>query len=619
MTWQSRLTTEWWSRFLPRSWSIATKLSLLLVVTALIPMIVTAYYNYRGSYQHVRSAELKHIEYAAYSIAGRIEQRIQDTGKIITLLTTDRDTIDFIDNPSAGLQIVVTDMMRRVQETNSHFELLMILNNDGTVIASTNEGDYLGKNLKWRDYFKASIQGQSYISSLEVGSISGKSGIYISTPIRNKQQNVSGIAVVKLDESAISSITNQLQHEREGQAAFVIDKHGIVIFHRDPKALYHSLDKLPDDVLHTLITEKRFMRDNIPNANLPLLAKHMIGATRPGHLSYRSADANLDKVVGYAPVKGSQQWVVGVREPQTLFLAPLHQLFKHVVISISLVGIAFVLVSIVAAQSVTRPLRVISDSITVLEKGDYDNAQVKIFNNDEIGQVARAFNTMVLNMKEREREKDVFGRVVSPEVREKLLSGDLSLGGESRQVTVLFSDIRNFTALSEKLEPDDLVQTLNDYLTEMSSAVRPFGGYINNFIGDAVVIIFGAPVALEYAEWSAVQAGMAMLERLENMNRRRATQCHEPLRIGVGISTGRAIAGQIGSPERFLYTVIGDAINIAARLEALTKEHKDCPILMNAATYEAIKDTAKVTFVSCGPQHLKGRTMPVDVYGVVYG
>jgi class 3 adenylate cyclase len=619
MSWQGELITEWWSRFSPRSWSIAVKLSLLLVFAALIPMIVTAYYNYRRSYQYVRSTELIHIEYSAYSIAGRIEQRIQDTANIIKLLTTDPDTIGFVSRPTPVLHLLVTDMMRRVQETNSHFHLLMIVDKDGTVIASTREDGYIGKNLKWRDYFKAAIQGQSYMSSVEVGSISGQPGIYISAPIRNHQGLISGVAVVKLNENAISSITNQLQQEGKGQAAFVIDKHGIVIFHRDPKALYHSLDKLPDDILQTLITEKRFMRDNIPSANLPLLAKNMIGATRPGHLSYRSADAKLDKVVGFAPVKGSQQWVVGVSESQTLFLAPLHQLFKNVIMSVSFVGIAFVLVAMVSAQSVTRPLRAISDSIAVLEKGDFDNAHARLFNNDEIGQVARAFNTMVVNMKEREREKDIFGRVVSPEVREKLLAGDLTLGGENRRVTVLFSDIRNFTTLSEKLGPDDLILTLNDYLTEMSSAVRPFGGYINNFIGDAIVVIFGAPVALEHAEWSAVQAGMAMLERLEKLNSRRAAQSDEPLKIGVGISTGKAIAGQIGSPERFLYTVIGDAINVAARLETLTKEYKDCPILMNDATYEAIKDTAGMTFVSLGPQHLKGRTMPVEVYGIDHG
>jgi len=133
------------------------------------------------------------------------------------------------------------------------------------------------------------------------------------------------------------------------------------------------------------------------------------------------------------------------------------------------------------------------------------------------------------------------------------------------------------------------------------------------------VVIFGAPVALEHAEWSAVQAGMAMLERLKNVNSRRAAQCDEPLKIGVGISTGKAIAGQIGSPKRFLYTVIGDAINVAARLETLTKEYKEYPILMNASTYDAVKDTEKITFVSLGPQYLKGRTMPVDVYGIAHG
>jgi len=619
MAQESEHLTDFWSRVSPRRWTIAFKLALLLVVSALTPMMLTAYYNYQGSYRHVRSLELKNIEHSASTIADRIRQRIQDTKHIIKLLASDEDTIQFVTHPTTELRRKLNGKMKRVLETNEHFELLMIMDQGGNVLASTRESTAIGRNLKWRDYFKMAIQGSSYVSSIEIGSTSGKPGIYFSSPIKNVSGAISGVAVFKLDGNAIASIAGKHQHEGKGQSVFVVDKNGVIIIHTEKKLLYHSLNTIPPDVMQTVLSEKRFMTDQIPSLNLPLLAKTMIGAKAPGHLSYRSDNTDLDKVLGFAPVAGSQRWVVGVSEPQELFLAPLNWLLRNVIVSVTFVGLAFVFIAMFFAQNFTRPIRAISDSTEKLKRGDFDNAHAKVFNNDEIGQLAVAFNVMVQNMKEREREKDIFGRVVSPEVREKLLAGDLALGGEHRRVTVLFSDIRSFTTMSEELDPDDVVLMLNEYLTEMSAAVRPFGGYINNFIGDAIVVIFGAPVARECSEYAAIQAAMAMLERLKALNERRIAMSNKPLAIGIGISTGKAVAGQIGSPERFLYTVIGDAVNIAARLESLTKEYPDCPILFNKDTYEAVKDKPDISIVSLGNQQLKGRIMPVAVYGVSVG
>ncbi|MFQ5578198.1 MAG: adenylate/guanylate cyclase domain-containing protein, partial [Anaerolineae bacterium] len=266
------------------------------------------------------------------------------------------------------------------------------------------------------------------------------------------------------------------------------------------------------------------------------------------------------------------------------------------------------------ATRITRPLIALSNMAQQVQEGDLQ-VQTEARSNDEVGLLAQTFNAMTAGLRERERERDIFGRVVSPEVREKLLSGELSLGGETRWVAVLFSDIRGFSTISEQMTPQEVVTMLNEYMTEMSAAIRPWGGYINNFIGDAIIAVFGAPLDQGDKEWRAVAAGLDMQRRLVMLNRRRQARGEIVLHSGIGISTGEAVAGQIGSLERLLYTVIGDAVNVAQRLETLTKEYS-YNILINAATAQAIRHRAGVQLDSIGTVTLKGRTEPLEVFGV---
>jgi len=272
--------------------------------------------------------------------------------------------------------------------------------------------------------------------------------------------------------------------------------------------------------------------------------------------------------------------------------------------------------AIVISGSISKPLIELSHMAQRVQEGDL-TAQVKVRSRDEVGVLANAFNMMTAGLRERERERDIFGRVVSPEVREKLLEGRLELGGETLWIATLFSDIRSFSTLSEAMSPQEVVTLLNEYLAEMTEAVRPWGGYINNFIGDAIVAIFGAPVDQPDKEWRAVAAALAMRKRLAELNQRRVARGEAPVDNGVGISTGEAVAGQIGSLERLMYTVIGDSVNVAARLEALTRDYPEHPILINGPTAEALKGRPDLKLKSLGPLHVKGRAQPVDVYAVI--
>jgi class 3 adenylate cyclase len=171
--------------------------------------------------------------------------------------------------------------------------------------------------------------------------------------------------------------------------------------------------------------------------------------------------------------------------------------------------------------------------------------------------------------------------------------------------------------MAEKMDPHAVVALINEYLTEMTQATTAYHGYINNFIGDAIVVIFGAPIAQPDAERRAVRAAVAMRSALASLNVRRAARGDVPIETGIGIAVGDMVAGQIGSPERMLYTVIGDAVNVAARLEALTKDYPGKSILITKRIADALVGAPDAPAIEpLGPIKLKGRTEPVEVFAV---
>jgi len=313
---------------------------------------------------------------------------------------------------------------------------------------------------------------------------------------------------------------------------------------------------------------------------------------------------------------GYAKWMLGTVIPEDIFLERTHANQKTLIVLLSLFALfAASAAAYLGRRWVGKPVGTLVQAAKRIEQGDFDT-RLQLKQSAEFSELGTAFNYMAASLKERERERDMFGRVVSPEVREKLLAGQLQLGGETCWVSVIFSDIRGFSTLSEAMSPQEVVSLLNEYMTEMSEAIKPWGGYINNFIGDAIVIVFGAPVAHEEIEWRAVVAAMSMRERLARLNQRRRERGAVEISSGIGISTGEAVAGQIGSFERLLYTVIGDAVNLASRLETMTKEFADNPILMNAQTAEALRGREDLPLVNCGLMPIRGRANPIEVYSL---
>lgn len=268
------------------------------------------------------------------------------------------------------------------------------------------------------------------------------------------------------------------------------------------------------------------------------------------------------------------------------------------------------------SKSISTPVKELAVAASEIEQGNFI-LDLRSKTHDELGILMESFVHMGKGLAERERLKDTFGRFINKEIAEKAMKGELTLGGETKQVTIFFSDIRSFTAISEKLEPHEVVEFLNEYMTRMVHCVNLTGGVVDKYIGDAIMAVWGAPVSSGSPQEDAlncVRAALMMRHALLEFNQGRGGDRKPIIKIGCGINTGPVVAGQIGSSERMEYTVIGDAVNFASRTEALNKP-LGSDILITENTYELVKE--QVWAQEMPSVTVKGKEKPVRMFAVI--
>lgn len=283
-------------------------------------------------------------------------------------------------------------------------------------------------------------------------------------------------------------------------------------------------------------------------------------------------------------------------------LAPLRSLQQRIVAIGAVALICALLSGIALAGGITSPVLSLVAGMREVVQGNL-RFRSKIDREDEMGFLARSFNDMIGGLEEREHIKNTFGRFVSRDVAAAVLSGQVPLGGERREISILFQDIRGFTGLSEQLDPATLLKVLNQFFTEVVAAVEFEGGVVKQFTGDGVMALFGAPQAYPDHAERAVRAALGIVNRLVGLNVQLNSQGIPSLAIGAGVHTGDVVAGLIGPDARVEYGVVGEAVNLASRVESLTKD------------VNAVILVSKEIVAGLGPGFTLGRTAVLPVKG----
>jgi len=304
-----------------------------------------------------------------------------------------------------------------------------------------------------------------------------------------------------------------------------------------------------------------------------------------------------------------EQRIAALRARQERLLSSAVALVS--VAALGLIGLSTMLL-LLFSRSVSRPLVRLSHLADQVGAGDL-TVHAEVPGRDEVAGLAVRLNQMVVGLRERQTIREALGRYVGPSVSDVILAGQVELGGEERVVTLLFSDVRGFTAMSETMSPPEVVKVLNTYFEQMVESVFAHDGMLDKFIGDGLMAVFGAPRDQPDHALAAVRCAVDMRARLVAVNATlRAAGLH-PLQIGIGLHTGPVVVGNIGSSKRTEYTAIGDTVNLAARLEGQTKELAT-DILMSEDTHAAV--AAHVDADRVGPIQVKGKQKGVVVYAL---
>ena len=283
---------------------------------------------------------------------------------------------------------------------------------------------------------------------------------------------------------------------------------------------------------------------------------------------------------------------------------------------LALLGLAIsVAVGIWIARGVSKPVLQLAEGARKIGEGDYRH-RVSVNQPDEMGLLAASFNHMSKGLAERDQVRDLLGKVVSPAVAAELLRKDVTLGGEEREVTVLFSDVRSFTTMCEALAPQEVLGILNRYFTRMSAIVEAHGGVVDKYVGDAIMALFGAPLANPDDADRAMETALEMCEALDELNTQQQVRGYPAIKVGIGINTDVVIAGNMGSQTRLNYTVIGDGVNLASRLEGLTKTPEYATRLIISSTTLA-KAKGRYQTRLLGQVAVKGKQKPTEIYALL--
>jgi len=418
---------------------------------------------------------------------------------------------------------------------------------------------------------------------------------YIAGPVRDLNNQVVGVVLVG---KTLPTLANQLRQATLAHLTFYTPE-------GQPLAstLFEATEVQPLD----------------PGEGLNVLLQQDKGSLRR---DLQSASSIYTEIIGPWEVRsGVDLGLMGVALAPNLLAAPRRATGLQALVFVVLIFLAVILVGILTARQVTHPLKQVVDASQRIADGNFQ-VKVKPTGNDEISVLATAFNYMVAGLQEGSIYRDLLGRTVSPQVREALrqsfASGELKLEGQSTEGTVLMSDIRNFTSLAEKEDATTILKWLNEYFGRLVPVINQFGGVIDKFEGDSMMAFFGilpARLPAEESSYQACQAAVAMLQVVNDYNMERAARGDPLLITGLGINTGMLMVGGLGASDRLDYTIIGDTVNTAQRMQELTRQFGETGCVVGENTLTVLRERRMdFRFDPLGEHALKGKSELLWVY-----
>ena len=283
------------------------------------------------------------------------------------------------------------------------------------------------------------------------------------------------------------------------------------------------------------------------------------------------------------------------------------------IFSLVLCGIFIVIalrLNLLVGNSILSPIEDMLGVVDRVRVGDFTQ-RIGVTTNDELGVLGDAGNDMIQGLADRERIRETFGKYVTPEIRDQILAGRIPVDGERREATLLFSDLRAFTSYVEETSPEEVIRSMREYFTAMQGAIRKHRGLVLQYVGDEIEAVFGVPIQDSNHAEHALCAAIDMRKSLENLNGERVRQGKIPFRHGIGIYTGTVLAGNTGSDDRLSYTLIGNTVNLASRIQGMTKDLQ-WDILVSKETVEKLSRPFPLHEESA--RMIQGYSMPVTVY-----
>lgn len=284
----------------------------------------------------------------------------------------------------------------------------------------------------------------------------------------------------------------------------------------------------------------------------------------------------------------------------------------------SIGGLLFVLILLNnISRRITRPITHLADVTKEVAEGNLEAIQIPEESSkkthDEIYSLYHSFFQMIRGLREKERVRGILNKVVSEEIAEEALKGNIQLGGEEKRVTVLFADIRGFSAMTEKMDPKEVIHLINTCMTKVSDKIDAHDGVIDKYVGDEVMALFGAPIEKPGSALQAIQSAIDVIEEIKQWNQERKKQGLNEIEMGIGIHTGNVVAGNMGADNRLNYTVLGANVNLAARI---CSEAGGMEVLISQSTLETEGVEARINYEALKPMQFKGFTEPIPVFSV---